>query len=255
MTPALEAVIWGVIQGVTEFIPVSSSGHLAVIPRFFGIEAPDLGFSIALHVGTLAAVAVFFRRDIAALFTVHKKRGILVIFASLPVFICGLAFADYIKPLFGRPGVVGWMFVVNGLVLLAGRAGLRKADRGGGGAPGWRQALAVGAAQSLAILPGISRSGITIAAGAHAGLKREDAYRFSFLLFIPAVLLTFFYNLREAVSSGPLDFDINILIGAATSAAVGIAALKLLYIIVLKSRFGILALYSVLLGSLTLLVL
>ena len=124
----INAVIWGLIQGITEFIPISSSGHLVVIPRLFGIESPDLIFNVALHTGTLAAVIIFFWKDIIALFVSQRRLGIEILIASVPIFVFGLVFIDYIKPLFEHPKAVGWMFIINGGIILIGHARLRRVD-------------------------------------------------------------------------------------------------------------------------------
>lgn len=246
----LEAIIWGVIQGTTEFIPISSSGHLVVIPRLFGIEAPDLIFNIALHVGTLAAVIIFFRKDLIALFTSQKMLGALVLFATLPIFICGLLFADGIRGFFESPEAVGWMFVLNGGIILIGHLKLRKSNHPPSKGYSMLRALVIGVAQSLALFPGISRSGITITTGVYTGMKREDAYRFSFLLFIPATLLAFLYSLKE-VSSVSGAFNINMLTGAAFSAIFGLLALKLLFELLKRARLYFLGFYCIGLGLLT----
>lgn len=245
----IRAVIWGAIQGITEFVPISSSGHLVIIPRLLGIEAPDLTFNIALHIGTLAAVLIFFRRDIVLLFTTHKKTGILVLFGSIHILIGGMLFADKIKPFFEDPHAVGYLFIINGGILLMSRLALQREIRPQDAAVNLRRALIIGIAQVFALLPGISRSGITITTGLYAGLEKKEAYRFSFLLFIPASLLAFLYSLQEA--SLGMSFDITMLIGAACSAAFGIAALKILYSLLVKARFYLLGLYCIAVGLLT----
>jgi undecaprenyl-diphosphatase len=247
----LRAAFWGAIQGVTEFIPVSSSGHLVVIPRILGVEAPDLRFNIALHIGTLAAVVIYFHKEIAALFTSERRRGALVIAATIPILVCGLLLGKSVEALFDDPVAVGWLLIVNGVVLFIGHMrSLRAAQVLPGRPLGLPRAMAVGVAQSLALLPGISRSGITITAGLFAGLDRKGAYRFSFLLFVPASLMAFLYSVRQA-SFVNYSFGPDMLTGVLVSAAFGVMALRLLYAMITRARLYILAIYSVALGVLT----
>lgn len=241
-------VIWGAVQGITEFIPVSSSGHLVIIPRLFGIKAPDLIFNIALHLGTLLAVIIFFRKDLTDLFNKEKRQGKLILLATLPILFCGLFLTKGIKPFFEDPNAVGWICILNGCILLAGHLSLKRSN----GAPGKgvtpRQAFTIGLVQCFALLPGISRSGATITTGIFAGMSREKAYRFSFLLFVPTMLLAFLYSLREA---GGLSFNMETFIGALVSMGFGLLALRLLYILIKKAQLYILGLYCVALGVMT----
>ncbi len=250
--PILEAILWGVMQGVTEFIPISSSGHLVIIPRLFGAEAPSLAFNIYLHFGTLLAVIIFFWKDIITLFTSQKKLGGLVLLGTLPIFISGLLFAGAIEKVFLYSQVVGWMLIINGCILLAAHLRLLK-YRGLASILNPGRAVAVGIAQAIALLPGISRGGITITTGIYAGLDRKDAYKFSFLLFVPATLLAFSYSLKELtfIKGG---FDITMLIGTLSSAVFGILALKILYVLLVKARLYFLAIYCIVAGFFTLLI-
>jgi len=248
----IESILWGALQGLTEFIPVSSSGHLVVIPHIFSVAAPRLVFNIGVHVGTLLAVVIYFRRDIPKLFTANKRLGFLVLFATIPVLISGLLFADRIKEFFGYSAYLGWFFVVNGCMLLLLHLQLRRradtAPAGSNTTPNIWQALIIGVIQSLALFPGISRSGITITAGVLAGLHREDAYRFSFLLFIPATLLAFLFSVKEASLVG--GFDINLLIGIIFSALFGLSALKALFFLLKSARLYIFGFYCIAVGLL-----
>ena len=247
----LNAIIWGAIQGLTEFIPVSSSGHLVIIPRFFGIEAPDLIFIIALHLGTLLAVIIFFWKDIIALFTTKKSLGILVLLGTLPVLIYGLLFADKIKGMFENPQAAGLMLIVNGGILLIAHLKLRNVgvEASPRYSPG--RAIIIGIAQAFALFPGISRSGITITTGIYTGLDRKEAYKFSFLLFIPASILSFLYSIKEGFSIKGA-FSINMLVGAIVSAIFGILALKVLYELIKRARLYPLGIYCILIGLLAL---
>lgn len=251
MMGTIEAIIWGVVQGLTEFVPVSSSGHLVVVPRLLGIEAPGLIVNIALHAGTLAAVIIFFWKDLIALFLTERRRGLYVLLASAPVIVLGLLCIDYIAPLFTNPRLVGWIFFINSGILLIGHWRLRSGASGRSKEPNVRHAITIGLAQALALFPGISRSGSTICTGVLTGLDKDEAYRFSFLLFVPAGILALLYSIREA-SAADYAFSVNVAIGGIVSAIVGIFSLKLLYSIITRAKFHILAIYCALLGIITL---
>lgn len=238
------------IQGITEFVPVSSDGHLMIIPRLLGLEAPDLILTIVLHAGTFISVAIFFWRDIIALFTYDKRRLALVAVATLPLLPAGLFLAGRIEPLFGYPRVAGWMLVINGVILFIAHARSRVAAVGGGRMSVW-QALIIGLVQPLALLPGISRSGTTIAAGLCAGIEKEEAFRFSFLLFLPASLLALLYSVKEAYAVH-YSLSAGMIVGVLLSAVVGLGALKFLFEIIKRSKLHLLGLYCIAIGVVTL---
>lgn len=206
----LEALALAVVQGLTEFLPVSSSGHLVLTQTLFGITASTaFTYDIVLHLGTALSALVFYRRDVA-----HVLRGLLPPYAqappelraarrlllllaaaTAPTAIIGLAFKDFFEGLFASPASVVAALGVTGAFLIASSL-LRSPGRPLDGAPWWRAAL-VGVAQGAAIVPGISRSGSTIVAGLALGLRREDAVRFSFLLSLPAILGASLLELRH----------------------------------------------------------
>lgn len=244
----LSAVLWGALQGISEFLPISSSGHLVIIPRYLGLEAPSLVFDIYLHFGTLLAVVILFRKDIFTLFGSQRKLGGMVLLGSLPVLAVGILFADKIEFFFTNPGIVGWLLVINGFVLFAGHIKLQTMKSYKIYSP--LNSLIVGIAQTLALLPGISRSGITITAGILNGLERKDAYKLSFLLFVPASLMALFYSFGK-ISSVKEIFNPSMLAGTIISAIVGIFGLKILYSVLLKTKLYILAIYCVIIGTAT----
>jgi undecaprenyl-diphosphatase len=186
----IEAIFLGVVQGLTEFIPVSSSGHLLLLHEIFGRSEDSLGFDVALHVGTLLALVIYFRRDIYELIlnvlkpTAEGRLARLVTAATLPAVCVGLLFSDVIDDTLRSPAVVAVSLAVVGLLMIA-------VDRRPPGNSGkeitTKQGLSVGASQILALIPGVSRSGITITTGVLSGLSREQATRFSFLLAMPIV--------------------------------------------------------------------
>ncbi len=209
MTP-LQAILLGVVQGATEFIPVSSSGHLVLVPWLLGWDSPSLVFDVAVHCGTLLAVLIYFRRDWLKMVrsTSHwlrKRRGNessvrllgLIIIGTLPAAVVGILFQNFFEHAFAQPLVVTLMLLVTAAMLLVGEhAG--KSIRGMEHLT-WRDSLLIGLAQALAIMPGISRSGSTIAASRLLDTKRGDAARFSFLLSMPVIVAASVLQLVEVV--------------------------------------------------------
>lgn len=182
-----EAAVLGLVQGLTEFFPISSSGHLVLFQSLFGLDEPQLAFDIFLHLGTLASVIIFFRKDITALFKNDRQKLIFIIVASIPTFIIGALFKDVVEEFFCAPVIVGYMLLVTGLWLIFAHIASSRAVIGGGKPLGVFNSLMIGIAQGVAIMPGISRSGSTIATGIILGIDRVEACRFSFLLAIPAI--------------------------------------------------------------------
>jgi undecaprenyl-diphosphatase len=214
MDTLIQALIMGLVQGLTEFLPVSSSGHLIVVPFLLGWDDPfitSLAFSVMLHLGTLAALLVYFRADwlrlvpagLAALrdrrFDGDPDRRLawLLAVATIPAIVAGLALNDAIETVFRQIGLVALMLVVGGTILwLADRHGRRDREMIGLTFP---IAFGIGAAQALALVPGISRSGISISAGLFAGLSRESAARFSFLMATPITALAGAYETLKLI--------------------------------------------------------
>jgi len=191
----LESIVLGIVQGLTEFLPVSSSGHLVVVPAVLGWDQPSLTFDLVLHLGTLIAVVVAFRTDLWILLLGVFGRGDdpatarrlvwLLFLASIPAAIAGIALGDFFEERFDDPLTTCFELIATALILLGAEWVIR---RGEGHEPiEEKRAGIIGVAQALAILPGISRSGSTIAAGLVTRVSREEAARFSFLLAIPAI--------------------------------------------------------------------
>lgn len=261
-------ILLGVVQGLTEFLPISSSGHLVLFQNIMGFQEPELLLDTSLHMGTLMAVIVYFRRDLAGM--VKEFRGLFpsgremegaatpgermrnavltwVIVGNIPTALIGGVFKAPLESLYGSTGVVGFMLLVTGLILAVTRL-----SPGGTRRLGLLAALAVGTAQGLAIIPGISRSGATIACGLVLGLDRDLAARFSFLLSVPAVTGALLF---EILSGGPSGMGVLVLIaGGVTSAAVGLLALKVLMGMVRRGRLSWFAPYCWLLGLVVILV-
>jgi undecaprenyl-diphosphatase len=258
----MQAIILGVIQGLTEFLPVSSTGHLVVAGHLLRVADTDLAFEAMIHLGTLLAVLFFFRRRVrdlaAALWRGRVKwhRGRLrfpndntrlawmLIAASIPAAVAGMVFEAAIEQYFLEPFWVGVFMVVTGVLLfLAGIVpqGERRL--------GWGSAAAVGLAQACAILPGLSRSGATISAGIFAGVERTASAEFSFLLSIPVILGASSLKLLKALDRGFPDGQAACLLaGVAAAALVGLGAIKLLMAVVARGKLAWFAVYCWLAG-------
>ena len=237
----LSAALLGLVQGICEFLPISSSGHLMLLQHIFHIEGADLTFDVLLHIGTLLPVLWMFRKDvryvrrgIGGLIGMghdrgrrtprareNRRLGIFVLVASVPLLL-GLLFQGAAKSLMERPAVVGILLLINGGILyLAGRSGrAEKSDK----AISLLDVLFVGLAQVFAVLPGISRSGVTISVGLMRGFSKGFAVKFSVLLLIPAIAA-----LYQAITLG---FDVGLLpmylVGMLVSAVTGYFAIRLL---------------------------
>ena len=266
-----QAIILGIIQGLTEFLPVSSSGHLVIFQNLFGLKEPELFFDISVHVGTLAAIVIFFWKEIWAIIIslAHfsalalKKRisfhsvyedadaklAILIVVGSIPTAIIGILFHKIADTLFSSVVLVGFMLIITGS-LVWGTRWIKK-DRKNINDFSVRDALIIGLVQGIAIIPGISRSGSTIAVGLFLGLNRETAARYSFLLSIPAILGAAALSLNHLSAHNVLPLKVT-LFGAFTSCIVGYWALKLLIKIVKHGRMQIFAPYCWAIGILAL---
>jgi undecaprenyl-diphosphatase len=207
----LEAIVLGIVQGLTEFIPISSTAHLRIVPAFVGWDDPGAAFTAVVQLGTAAAVVLYFQEDIlriarawlrsmrrpSARRELDARLGWYLIVATIPISIFGLAFKDQIETGARDLYLISIALIAVGLVLLAAEAAASH-DRDIKSITA-RDGIVVGLAQALALVPGTSRSGSTIAAGLFLGLKREAAARFSFLLSIPAVVLSGLYELSSIV--------------------------------------------------------
>jgi undecaprenyl-diphosphatase len=210
----LEAIVLGLVQGLTEFLPISSSGHLRIIPAFFGWEDPGAGFTAVIQLGTMAAVLIYFRADLwrIAVAWLRELRtpiprassdarlGWFILLGTIPISIFGFVFSDQIESGARSLYLIGSALILFSFVMLfAERVGtrLRSIERMNG-----RDGLFIGMAQALALIPGVSRSGATISAGLLRGFDRVAAARYSFLLSIPAVVLSGLFELRKIGEDG-----------------------------------------------------
>lgn len=208
----LQAILLGLLQGITEFIPVSSSGHLVLVPWLLGWPAPSLVFDTVVHWGTLVAVLAFFWRDWLALISAWLRGLIrwnwsdplarlmwLLILGSIPAAVLGFLFEDFFESLFGEPAWVSvFLLVTAALLALSERFGSRTRETSD---LRWTDSLVIGLGQAAAIAPGMSRSGATIATGLFRGLERPAAARFSFLLATPIILGAGLFQLLDLASA------------------------------------------------------
>ncbi len=234
-----QSIILGILQGLTEFLPISSSGHILILPAILGWEDPGAAFTAVIQLGTESAVLIYFRKDlwnIAKTWLASLRRpelrgdlnarmGWYLIIATIPISVLGLAFQDQIETAARNLWIVGSMLIVFGLILgLADKVGTREREVDN---LSFRDGVLIGLAQSLALIPGVSRSGATISAGLFLGLNRRAAARFAFLLAIPAVVLSGFYQLYKLLS-GKETFDepmFNIAVATIVSFIVGYAVI------------------------------
>lgn len=248
-----QAFILGLAQGLGEFLPISSSAHLILIPWLFKWPDPGLTFDVALHIGTLIAVIAYFFKDWLNLIYQGFRHGLknlegrlfwFIVIASIPGAIVGALLEQQAETTFRSPLVIGIMLIIMGLILyLADRFGTKQQQNK---SISFRQSFTIGISQALAIIPGVSRSGITMSSGLFLGLTREDAARFSFLLSTPIILGAGILKLRH-LSAHSIN-NLPFLIGVLTSAVVGFLVIGLLLRWLRKSSFLPFVWYRLFLG-------
>jgi undecaprenyl-diphosphatase len=262
---SLQIVVLAIVQGITEFLPISSSGHLILVPYFTDWPDQGLEFDLAVHIGTLTAIVVYFRRTLGAMLrdwvrSCVARREIgesrlawAVLFGTIPAGVVGLVFRHDIETTLRSPLVVACTTIGYALLLfVADRNHGTRSER----SIGWLDVVVIGCAQALALVPGTSRSGVTMTAGLFRNLSREAAARFSFLLAVPVMTAA---GLAEAAGfagesvSGPIDTR-AIVLGLALSAVTGIACIH--YFLKALTRFGMLpyVVYRLVLGAVLLVV-
>ena len=246
-------LILGIGQGLTEFLPVSSSGHLVLAQRFLKIDPPGVFLEAVLHLGTLVAVLVLFRRDLARLARAILSRGegrkeiTRLIVATVPIVFVGLFLRTQIEAAFTSSLLVGICLLITGGLLFAADRARRSAEEDAIRLP---DALVIGFAQAAALLPGISRSGATIGTGMLLGIRGREAARFSFLLAIPAILAAGGFKLTQTVgrvSLGKAEWA-GFLLGALAAAVVGALAIKGLLAIIARGKLKVFGIYCLALG-------
>jgi undecaprenyl-diphosphatase len=264
----IEALVLGILQGATEFLPISSSGHLVLVPWWLGWDEPPLVFDIMVHLGTLVAVLVYFRRDwlnfLRAGMATLRHRSIedpdtrlllWLVLGTLPAAVIGFVFEDVFRAAFLHPPLVAALLLVTALLLfISERRGANVSQRTLNDLTA-RDALTIGLAQAVAIFPGISRSGSTIAFGLFRGLPRPDAAQFSFLLAPPIIGGAGIKELLDASLAGiGTEMVFPLLIGFITSMVVGYGCIWFLMRLLQRRRLYGFAMYCATFGTLSLLV-
>ncbi|MCX6827216.1 MAG: undecaprenyl-diphosphate phosphatase [candidate division Zixibacteria bacterium] len=245
-----DAILLGFIQGLTEFLPVSSSGHLVLAEHLLHTKMPGVAFELVLHCGTLLSVLVYFRRKIWGLLksffisgmTNERKLAYYLIIGSIPAGVAGIFFKEFFERIFSSPWVTSAMLVITGVILLA-TAMVKVGDKN----INTMRSLIIGLGQAIAILPGISRSGTTIATGLFAGVNPVTAAEFSFLLSIPAITgaVTLKFKNLMAVNSA---IGGQCFVGAVIAFILGLLAIYLLLDIVKRGKFKYFGIYCILVG-------
>lgn len=251
----LEAMLWGLVQGLTEFLPISSSGHLVLVPEFLGVEPPDLATSALLHLGTLAAVLLYYRKDLAKL--VHFRQDAearhilwLLIIGTIPATV-GLVLERQLELFQESVTAVAIALLVTGVVLVI--SGFITRRLGSLEGAGTMDAFLVGIAQATALLPGISRSGMTISASLWRGFSAEQAARFSFLLAVPAIAGGGIIETVQLAGEGGISADL--LVGVLVAAVSGYLAIAFLIRTLVRIGLRPFALYCFAVGMLALVLL
>jgi undecaprenyl-diphosphatase len=256
MTP-LQAIALGIIQGLSEFLPISSSAHLALAPWLFGWEDPGLAFDVALHFGTLLAVLWYFRSEWAALVraafgiltsgrveTPEKRRVIYLIIATIPGAVGGYLLQEQAASTFRSPQLIGVTLIVMGIILWL--VDKLVDQRRVLGEMRWIDSLLIGLSQVIALIPGVSRSGATMTTSRGLRFDRESAAEFSFLMSMPIIVAAIVVEGPKALAEGGLTNEI--MSGVVASAVSGWLAISILMRYVSKHSYGIFAFYRVALG-------
>lgn len=259
-----EALLLGVVQGLTEFLPISSSAHLTLLPQLFKWKAEllhSLSFDVALHLGTLLAVVIYFWRDIWVISVrwvqgiINKKPfengnakiGWLIIIATVPVVIAALCFKEAIETIFRYPVWVSAMLII--FALLMWWADRMINQNRSMKAMAWKESLIIGLAQSLALMPGVSRSGITITAGIFMGFRREQAARFAFLLSIPTIIGATIFAIKDLWDMATNLSWVTMVVGSLASTIVGYACIAFLLSFLKKRSLWIFVIYRLVFGA------
>jgi len=240
-------ILLGIIQGLTEFLPVSSSGHLVIMQKVFGMTGEELALPLVLHLGTIFALIIFFFRDILNVLRNIKTLSLIFI-VTIITGIIGITGKDFFEGLFGSPKMVAIALIITGIILILTRR-FMDAKRE---TVNFKDALILGITQGIAIVPGISRSGITISTLLFRKIDRQTSFKFSFLASIPAIFgatLLEAGKIRLGIESNPINF----LLGITFSFLTGLIALWILRLILYKAKWHYFGYYCILVAILTLL--
>ncbi len=267
----LEAIVLGIVQGLTEFLPISSTAHLRIVPALFGWQDPGAAFTAVIQIGTLVAVLYYFYADIFRIATAtvqntlrgkpfesfDSRMGYMIAIGTIPIVVSGLLLKTYIETTFRSLYVIASTLIALALVLMLAEAVLkRRVEKGEKqkelGDLSWVEAIGIGLAQCLALIPGASRSGVTITGGLFLGMTRETAARFSFLLSLPSIFAAGVYQLikaREALFA-TTDGVLNLLIATVVSGVVGYYSIAFLLNYLKKNSTYLFIAYRIALGLL-----
>ncbi len=247
-----DAVLLGFLQGVTEFLPVSSSGHLVIAQAVLALDVPGVLFEVAVHVATLLSIVLVYRGRLVRLARgalegdrdAYRYLGLLLV-ATLPAGLLGVFGKDAIEALFDNPYVPGVALLVTGTFLWSGRAALPRASAT---RPGWGAALIIGVAQAVALVPGISRSGATVVAALWLGLEAREAAAFSFLMALPVIAGTAVLQAPELASGSALS-PVVLLAGGLVAAVTGVFAIRTFVALLGRRAFHLFAPYCWVVGA------
>ena len=250
MVTVIQAIILGIVQGLTEWLPISSSGHLALFQHLFGLEQV-VAFDVMLHLGTLLVIFFVFREDLfrMSLGIIKKdsqslRMAAFIIIATIPTALAGFLFRDWLERSFDRFDLLGIFFIATAAWLFLSKYPLKKTNN-----LSFLSSFIIGVSQAVSIIPSVSRSGATIATGLMLGIKREEAAKFSFLIAIPAILGAAVLSARDIAM---ITDVVPAIIGTMTSAVVGFFSLKFLLMTIKENKFMHFAWYCLVMGILVL---
>ena len=252
---SIEAILLGFVQGITEFLPVSSSGHLAFFTHFLGITEEGLLFEVLVHFATLLAVVFYFRTTLRKL---QRADLITIVVASVPAAMIGLLFEDAIAQIFGSVIVVAALLFLTGALNIYSGKILRDREQEeektmGISSLSWRQAFIIGLFQAMAILPGVSRSGSTVAGALSQGIDKKTAFQFSFIMVIPVIAGATLLQLIELAQQPVLPAATPLLLGCLVAFVTGLASLRLLDYMIARAHFAWFGIYCFIVGTVVLL--
>lgn len=271
MIDLLKMILMGIVQGIAEFLPISSSGHLIIFEKLLNIEQPSLFIAQMLHFGTFLSVFIFYFNDIKELiveffkmiihlikrekFEINKtqKLAFLILVASIPTAIIALCFEDAFQTYYENLKSISVMFLITAVLLfITDRYSNNKKKLAN---LSYLSAFSIGMVQGVAIMPGISRSGSTIFAGTILDLDKNEAARFSFLISLPATFGAFLFGIKDVIASGEaISFNFSIIVGIITSMVVGIISIKFLLNLLNKNKMSMFSIYLVIISIITFLI-
>ncbi|MFH0731338.1 MAG: undecaprenyl-diphosphate phosphatase [Candidatus Omnitrophota bacterium] len=248
-----EAALSGILQGISEFLPISSSGHLVLLHHFFGYKEPQILFDIILHIGTLFAILVYFRNDIVSIFTKRRYFLYLIMIGLIPTGVIGFLFEAFFRQAFSSIKLVGFMLILTSAVLFSADFVTSYMKKRGAHRLkfGVAQALIIGIAQGISALPGLSRSGVTISTALMCRVTKEHAIRYSFLMAIPAVLGALFLELRNTDALSVI-FTPQMIVGFFSAFIVGLVAIYYVIMAVTREKLWFFGVYCLLVGGVVL---